>query len=197
MLLRRLRHGIYIGIFAIALAGGLVAPRAHGQDDTGGDIIVSARTREESNLNVPVVETALSGQSSDRLPIKDLKEYASPIAGLSAGDNAFSVATQVWHCGVGTSDCELCCTSANGIGGYSNLKSSMTMSTVVCLLVLRAAGTYTSVFHLARSTMNAGCTSGRCLQSESPLETWWTGAWAADKSLTVRRQNIWRNAGTR
>jgi iron complex outermembrane receptor protein len=66
------------------------------------EVIVTARKRQESILNVPVVETALPAQQLQRLQVKDMKDVASLVPGLSFGDNFLSIGTQVSLRGVGT-----------------------------------------------------------------------------------------------
>ena len=89
------------GIFAAdAFAADIVSAQ---QVPGDGDIVVTARKRQESILNVPVVETALTRQTLDRLQVNDLKDIASLVPGLSFGDNDLSIGTQVSLRGVGTS----------------------------------------------------------------------------------------------
>jgi iron complex outermembrane receptor protein len=67
------------------------------------EITVTARKRNESILNVPVIETALPQQQLERLQIKDMKDIATLVPGLAFGDNVLSIGTQVSLRGVGTS----------------------------------------------------------------------------------------------
>jgi iron complex outermembrane receptor protein len=67
------------------------------------EVIVTARKRQESILNVPVVETAISQQRLERLQVQDLKDVARLTPGLSLGSSVLSVGTQVSLRGIGTS----------------------------------------------------------------------------------------------
>jgi iron complex outermembrane receptor protein len=67
------------------------------------EIIVTARKRQESILNVPVVETAIPQQKLERLQTQDLKDLSTLVPGLSLGTAVLSVGTQVSLRGVGTS----------------------------------------------------------------------------------------------
>ncbi len=73
--------------------------------DTGAlqDIVVTARKRTETLLNVPVVATAVSGDTLLRMQTNDLKALATMVPGLSLGTSILSVGTLVSLRGVGTS----------------------------------------------------------------------------------------------
>jgi iron complex outermembrane receptor protein len=92
-----------------ALVGLVFAPvliwtPAHAQDNSAvSEIIVTARKRQESILNVPVVETALPQAQLERLQTQDLKDVAKLTPGLTLGSSVLSVGTQVSLRGVGTS----------------------------------------------------------------------------------------------
>ena len=66
------------------------------------EIIVTARKRQESILNVPVVETALPQRVLDRFQVTDLKDVATLSPGLAIGDNLLSIGAEVSIRGVGT-----------------------------------------------------------------------------------------------
>jgi iron complex outermembrane receptor protein len=68
-----------------------------------GEIIVTARKRQESILNVPVVETAIPQQQLERLQVKDMRDLATLVPGLAFGGNVLSIGTQISLRGVGTS----------------------------------------------------------------------------------------------
>jgi len=68
-----------------------------------GEIIVTARKRQESILNVPVVETAIPQQQLERLQVQDMQDIATLVPGLSFGQNVLSIGTQISLRGVGTS----------------------------------------------------------------------------------------------
>jgi iron complex outermembrane receptor protein len=90
----------------LALVTALSATSAAAQDQAsidGSDIVVTARKRQESILNVPVVETAIPQVQLERLQTQDLKDVATLVPGLTIGDSVLSVGTQVSLRGVGTS----------------------------------------------------------------------------------------------
>lgn len=66
------------------------------------EIIVTARKRQESILNVPVVETAIPQAQLQRFQTQDLKDVATLVPGLVLGDNILSIGAQVSIRGVGT-----------------------------------------------------------------------------------------------
>lgn len=68
-----------------------------------GDIIVTARKRQESVLQVPVVETVLSAETLDRNQVVDIRGITQQVAGLQMGSNVLTVGTQIALRGVGTS----------------------------------------------------------------------------------------------
>ena len=68
-----------------------------------GDIIVTARKRQESILNVPVVEIALPASTLERMQVQDLQGITKLVPGLSLGSSVLSVGTQVSIRGVGNS----------------------------------------------------------------------------------------------
>jgi iron complex outermembrane receptor protein len=67
------------------------------------EIIVTARKRQESILNVPVVEQALPQQQLQRFQTQDMKDIATLVPGIALGDSILSIGTQVSIRGVGTS----------------------------------------------------------------------------------------------
>ncbi|CAN7399108.1 TonB-dependent receptor [Phenylobacterium sp. LjRoot219] len=66
------------------------------------EIIVTARKRQESILNVPVVETAIPAEQLQRFQTKDLRDVATLVPGLAFGESVLSIGTQVSLRGVGT-----------------------------------------------------------------------------------------------
>jgi len=68
-----------------------------------GDIIVTARKREESVLKVPVVLTAIGEEKLDRLAVTDLQDLTKLVPGLTIGHALLSIGTVVAIRGVGTS----------------------------------------------------------------------------------------------
>jgi iron complex outermembrane recepter protein len=68
-----------------------------------GDIIVTARRRQESILQVPVVETVISAETLSRNQVVDVRGLTQQVAGLAIGGNVLTVGTQIALRGVGTS----------------------------------------------------------------------------------------------
>jgi iron complex outermembrane receptor protein len=79
------------------------AQQAPVQGATVGEIIVTARKRQESILNVPVVETAIPQQRLERFQVRDMRDIATLVPGLAFGNNVLSIGTQISLRGVGTS----------------------------------------------------------------------------------------------
>jgi iron complex outermembrane receptor protein len=75
------------------------APRAGELEE----IIVTARKREESLLNVPVIETAISQSKLENLQTVDITDLATIVPGLQFGRNLLSIGTQVSLRGIGSS----------------------------------------------------------------------------------------------
>lgn len=97
-------------VLAVAFAPAAVwAQDVEGQDTTAGskpgpgEIIVTARKRQESILRVPVVETVLSGEILEQQQITTLQAVSSRVPGLVMGNSVLSVGTQISLRGVGTS----------------------------------------------------------------------------------------------
>jgi iron complex outermembrane receptor protein len=89
-------------LMAAAPALAQQAPQAQ-QSNQLEEVIVTARKRQESILNVPVVETALPQQKLQRFQTQDLKDIAKLVPGLALGSSLLSIGTQVSIRGVGTS----------------------------------------------------------------------------------------------
>lgn len=81
----------------------IAATPVRAQENQLGEIIVTARKRQESILNVPVVETAISQQQLERLQTQDLKDVAKFVPGLALAASTGALGTQVSLRGVGTS----------------------------------------------------------------------------------------------
>ena len=79
------------------------APQNADASNTLGEVIVTARKRQESILNVPVVETAIPQAQLERFQTVDLKDVATMVPGLALGDQVLSIGTQISLRGVGTS----------------------------------------------------------------------------------------------
>jgi iron complex outermembrane recepter protein len=88
-----------------ALLYGSPAPAQQQDTQATGElqeIIVTARKREESILNVPVVETVVPAVQLERLQTQDLKDLATLVPGLVLGDSVLAIGTQVSLRGVGS-----------------------------------------------------------------------------------------------
>ncbi|MBV1691893.1 TonB-dependent receptor [Novosphingobium sp. G106] len=68
-----------------------------------GDIIVTARKRQESILKVPVVVTAVSDQKLDSVQATQIMDLPKLVPGLVLGTNLLSIGPQVSLRGIGTS----------------------------------------------------------------------------------------------
>jgi iron complex outermembrane receptor protein len=87
-----------------AAAGAASAPSAEPVATLDpNDIIVTARKRNESILNVPVIETAITAATLERLQTQDLQGITKLVPGLSLGSSVLAVGTQVSIRGVGNS----------------------------------------------------------------------------------------------
>jgi iron complex outermembrane receptor protein len=93
----------------------LVPPSVHAQESstTGtalsskpgelAEVIVTARRREESVLNVPVIETAITQAKIETMQTVDVTDLANVVPGLQFGRGEHSIGTQVSLRGIGTS----------------------------------------------------------------------------------------------
>ncbi|WP_395393311.1 TonB-dependent receptor [Novosphingobium sp. BL-8A] len=68
-----------------------------------GEIIVTARKRQESILRVPVVESVLSGEVLQQQQINSIQAVTSRVPGLILGNSVLAVGSQISLRGVGTS----------------------------------------------------------------------------------------------
>jgi iron complex outermembrane receptor protein len=68
-----------------------------------GDIIVTARKRQESILKVPIVETVLSSEVLIDRQVTNINNLTQQVPGLQVGNNVLSVGAQISLRGVGTS----------------------------------------------------------------------------------------------
>lgn len=78
-------------------------PAAEDGARTDGEILVTARKRSESLMSVPVVATAIGGETLQIMQTNDLKALATMVPGLSMGTSILSVGQLVSLRGVGTS----------------------------------------------------------------------------------------------
>ena len=88
--------------FALLSASPVLAQEAS-TDSDNGEILVTARKRQESIMNVPVVATALNAEQLQVFQTQDLKGLATLVPGLNLGGSILSVGTQASIRGVGTS----------------------------------------------------------------------------------------------
>lgn len=100
----------YILLAAVGAAGIGIALPAFAQDAKGdayvdnGDIVVSARKREESIMKVPVVTNALTSDQIDKAQITDIRRVADQIPGLVVGEGSSAAyGAQLSLRGIGTS----------------------------------------------------------------------------------------------
>lgn len=97
---------MYKFFLSAAAAGFLFPPLAelaNAQDVDGGEIIVTARKREESILKVPVIATAIGEQKLDQLSVTDLTDLPKLVPGLNFGQGVAGTGSSVSIRGVGTS----------------------------------------------------------------------------------------------
>jgi iron complex outermembrane recepter protein len=94
---------------ALAVTGGAHAqsggPIKVADADSGSqldEVIVTARKRQESILNVPVIEQAISEAQLDRLQVTELTDLPKLIPGLNFGHSLLSIGTLVSIRGIGT-----------------------------------------------------------------------------------------------
>lgn len=104
-------RGSFVSVLALGFATSLhaqdTAPAAAQEAQTTardtGDIIVTARKRQESVLKVPVVESVLTTQDLSRAAITDVGGVTRNVPGLVIGANVLTVGPQISLRGVGTS----------------------------------------------------------------------------------------------
>jgi iron complex outermembrane receptor protein len=99
-------RGLKVALLATAFAPALAtAPAAYAQTAAGasvGEVIVTARKRQESILKVPVVETALPQATLEKYAIQDLYAVANRVPGFVIGTGIVSAGPQVSIRGIGT-----------------------------------------------------------------------------------------------
>ncbi len=88
-----------------ALAAGSSAASETGEATSGQleEIIVTARKREETLMDVPVIETAITQSKLENLQTVDITDLANIVPGLQFGRNLLSIGTQVSLRGIGSS----------------------------------------------------------------------------------------------
>lgn len=96
-----MRGKTYLGLLAsAAFAASSISAVAQEPDD---EIIVTARKRQESILQVPVVMTAISDEKLDRLQATEIADLPKLVPGLVLGEQLGTLGTLVAIRGVGTS----------------------------------------------------------------------------------------------
>ena len=107
--MRRLSTTVSLAALALAFSPMAAAPAAAQQPQKPAakapkieEVIVTARKRRESIMNVPVVENVIGRQQLQRFQTQDLKDIATLVPGLEIGDSVLSIGTQVSLRGVGT-----------------------------------------------------------------------------------------------
>jgi iron complex outermembrane receptor protein len=103
----RARAGRRLLVVGVCGLSGVLATPALAQSNELQEVIVTARKRQESILNVPVVEQALSQQQLERTQTNDLHDIVKLVPGLTMGETAVSTGAQVSLRGVGTSSLSL------------------------------------------------------------------------------------------
>lgn len=100
-----LRSLLLGGVAALVMPTGAMAQDAETSAEAAdsGEIIVTARKRSESLMSVPVVATAIGGETLQLMQTNDLKSLATMVPGLSLGTSILSVGQLVSLRGVGTS----------------------------------------------------------------------------------------------
>lgn len=79
------------------------APAEQAQDaDSGGDIVVTARRRDETSIAIPVAVTALDAAMIERQNITSLADIAKQVPGLTVGEVSGGVGGTIVLRGVGT-----------------------------------------------------------------------------------------------
>src|ERR1700759_2487016 len=98
-----MRLGTFLLTSSACLSALIAATPVRAQDAQLSEIIVTARKRQESILNVPVVETAIPQAQLERRQTQDLKDIATFVPGLALAQSTGALGTQVSLRGVGTS----------------------------------------------------------------------------------------------
>jgi iron complex outermembrane receptor protein len=86
-----------------SIAPAAAAPATQLAQNDSSDIIVTARKRQETLLNTPVIETAIPSMKLQRLQTTDLKDLTKLAPGLLIGTAVLSIGELVSIRGVGTS----------------------------------------------------------------------------------------------
>jgi iron complex outermembrane receptor protein len=95
-----MRLRVLLALFFAAVVGATSVRAAEGDL---AEVTVTARKRQESILNVPVIETAIPQAQLERFQIQDLKGLETMVPGLLLAQAPASIGTQVSLRGIGTS----------------------------------------------------------------------------------------------
>jgi iron complex outermembrane recepter protein len=87
---------------ARAQSGGSIKVAEAGSGSELDEVIVTARKRQESILNVPVDEQAIAQERLERLQVTEMTDLPNLVPGLDLGHSLLSVGTLVSIRGVGT-----------------------------------------------------------------------------------------------
>jgi iron complex outermembrane receptor protein len=99
----RIIYALVSTALVAALSGEAAAQDAGQAGASGpGEIIVTARKRQESVLNVPVVAVALTQERLEVHQVQDLKDISKMVTGLSFGQTLGATGVQVSLRGIGT-----------------------------------------------------------------------------------------------
>ena len=77
-------------------------PEHQTQPDELAEVTVTARKRQESILNVPVIEQAISQDKLDRVQVTEMADLPTLVPGLNLGHSLLSIGTLVSIRGIGT-----------------------------------------------------------------------------------------------
>jgi iron complex outermembrane recepter protein len=105
---RGIRQRAVASLLAATAATSWAAPaaaqtEATASESTAGEIIVTARKREEASIDVPVVANIIGSETIERTQITDLSDIARYAPGLQVGESVLSTGTQISLRGYGTS----------------------------------------------------------------------------------------------
>ena len=97
----------WIGTTAPALAEdqsqpATATPEHQAQPDELAEVTVTARKRQESILNVPVIEQAISQDQLDKVQVTEMADLPKLVPGLNLGHSLLSIGTLISIRGIGT-----------------------------------------------------------------------------------------------
>src|SRR5437660_757063 len=92
-----------LGAAAFMPVAAVAQDRAEAASNNSGEIIVTARKRQESILKVPVVLTAVTGEQLTTAQVTTVTDLPRLVPGLVISGSLLSIGPQVTIRGVGTS----------------------------------------------------------------------------------------------